>query len=70
MSGTSNLIHFLRTDPGDLGCEQVFVLLDLYVEREHEYGDAAERYPGLAAHLDACGPCSEDNRGLLALLAD
>ena len=27
---------------------------------------AAERYPGVAAHLAACGPCSEDFAGLLA----
>jgi hypothetical protein len=39
----------------------------------HVYGDvvaadiaAAERYPGVAAHLAACGPCSEDFAGLLA----
>jgi hypothetical protein len=27
---------------------------------------AAERYPGIAAHLRACGPCGEDFDGLLA----
>ena len=27
---------------------------------------AAERYPGVAAHLAACGPCSEDFARLLA----
>jgi len=25
-----------------------------------------QRYPGVAAHLAACGPCCEDFRGLLA----
>ena len=30
-------------------------------------GESAEqRYPGLAAHLRACGPCREDFDGLLA----
>jgi anti-sigma factor ChrR (cupin superfamily) len=28
-------------------------------------GDAAGRYPGVAAHLAACPPCGEDFRGLL-----
>jgi hypothetical protein len=27
--------------------------------------DAAERYPGVAVHLAACGPCGEDFAGLL-----
>jgi hypothetical protein len=30
------------------------------------FGDAEERYPGIAAHLRACGPCGEDLEGLLA----
>ncbi len=28
-----------------------------------------ERYPGIAAHLGACGPCGDDFDGLLAALA-
>ena len=27
---------------------------------------AETRYPGIASHLRACGPCSEDFEGLLA----
>ncbi len=68
MNGTSNIKRFLCTDLDDVGCEEVFAMLHLYVERELEHGDAAERYPGVAAHLDACSPCSEDSRGLTALL--
>ena len=68
MSGTSNIQRFLQTAPDDVGCEQAFALLHLYIERELRYGDAAGYYPGIAAHLDACPPCAEDNRGLLALL--
>jgi hypothetical protein len=30
---------------------------------------AGERYPGVAAHLRACGPCGEDYEGLLATIA-
>ncbi len=32
--------------------------------------DAASRYPGIAAHLAACGPCGEDFRGLLAAVTE
>jgi hypothetical protein len=28
----------------------------------------ARRYPGIAAHLAACGPCGEDFDGLLAAI--
>ena len=33
-------------------------------------GSAPERYPGIAAHLRACGPCGQDFDGLLAALRD
>jgi hypothetical protein len=68
VSGTSNIQRFLHTDADDVGCEQVFALVHLYIERELKYGDAAGHYPGIAAHLDACAPCAEDYRGLVALL--
>ena len=41
-------------------------LLHVYVELIAEDAAAARRYPGIAAHLQACGPCSEDFDGLLA----
>jgi hypothetical protein len=44
-------------------------LLHVYVELVlADAGAAAERYPGLEAHLRACGPCSEDFEGLLAAI--
>jgi len=30
--------------------------------------ETEQRYPGLAAHLRACGPCGEDFQGLLAAI--
>jgi hypothetical protein len=33
-------------------------------------GDGEERYPGIAAHLRACGPCGEDFEALLAAVRD
>jgi hypothetical protein len=60
---------FLSTDPLDEGCAAGFEVLDLYVERELAYGDAAMVYPGVAAHLLSCTPCLEVFEGLLAAIA-
>jgi hypothetical protein len=60
----------LKTDPQDAGCAETFELLDRYVERELTNGDAAARYPGIAAHLSSCNPCVDDFQGLLAAIAD
>ena len=45
------------------------------MEMLHVYADlvasgepAEERYPGIAAHLHACGPCGEDFEGLQAAI--
>ena len=42
-------------------------LLHVYVELvlDDASGEVARRYPGVAAHLLACGPCAEDYHGLL-----
>jgi hypothetical protein len=62
------LDEFLRTDPRDAGCEQAMEVLDIYVDVVSADGVAAaeRRFPGVAAHLHACGPCGEDFDGLLA----
>ena len=66
MKGRTALERFLQTDPQDVGCEQAMELLHVYVELVAADAAAGERYPGIAAHLRACGPCSEDFDGLLA----
>jgi hypothetical protein len=69
MTGWAELEKFLQTDPRDVGCEQALHVLHVYVELVLDDGSEAEasrRYPGVAAHLLACGPCAEDYRGLLA----
>jgi hypothetical protein len=70
MSGWQALEDFLRTDPQDVGCGRAMELLHIYVEAVINDGiDATERrYPGIAAHLHACGPCGEDFAGLLAMV--
>ena len=64
MNGWPALDRFLRTDPRDVGCAEATDLLHVYAELAA--ADASERYPGIAAHLRACGPCGEDFDGLLA----
>ena len=66
MNGRSALDRFLRTDPRDVGCDQAMEMLHVYAELVAAGEPAEERYPGIAAHLRACGPCGEDFEGLLA----
>jgi hypothetical protein len=66
MSELDKLERFLRTDPRDVGCDEAMAVLHVYVDLVASGQDAAERYPGVEAHLAACGPCGEDFAGLLA----
>jgi len=65
MSESRKLEEFLRTDPRDVGCDDALAVLHVYVDLVAAGQDAAGRYPGIAAHLAACGPCGEDFTGLL-----
>jgi hypothetical protein len=58
--------RFLSTDRRDVGCDEAVAVLHVYVELLAAGRDAAERYPGVASHLAACGSCGEDAYGLLA----
>ena len=68
MKGWPALDRFLRTDPRDVGCDQAMEMLHVYAELVAAGEPAAERYAGIAAHLQACGPCGEDFEGLLAAI--
>ena len=68
MKHETPLDRFLLTDPKDVGCEEAMEFLHVYVELVAADTAAEERYPGIAAHLKACGPCSEDFTGLLAAI--
>lgn len=71
MSDPMDLDMFLRTDPRDVGCGEAMDLLHVYAELYAADPEAARtRYPGIEAHLRACGPCSTDFEGLLALIAE
>jgi hypothetical protein len=66
MNERETLERFLRTDPRDVGCGEAIAVLHVYVDLVSAGQDAADRYPGVAAHLAACGPCGDDFAGLLA----
>ena len=70
MDGRPELDRFLRTDPRDVGCAQAMEMLHIYAELAAAGGPVEQRYPGIAAHLRACGPCGEDFDGLLAALRE
>ena len=70
MNGLSALADFLRTDPRDVGCARAMEMLHLYAELTAADAPAEQRYPGIAAHLRACGPCGEDFEGILAAVRD
>jgi hypothetical protein len=67
VTGWPELDQFLRTDPRDVGCDQALRILHVYVDLvlSDTEQTAARRYPGVAAHLLACGPCADDYDGLL-----
>jgi hypothetical protein len=70
MNGWPELDRFLRTDPRDVGCAEAMEVLHVYVDLVASDAPAEQRYPGIAAHLHACGPCGEDFEALLAAVRD
>jgi hypothetical protein len=70
MTGWPQLDRFLRTDPRDVGCAETMDLLHVYAELVAAGEPAEQRYPGIVAHLCACGPGGADFEGLLAALRD
>jgi hypothetical protein len=70
MNDWQALDRFLQTDPRDVGCDKAMAMLHVYADLAAEGAPAEERYPGIAAHLRACGPCGEDFEALLAAVRD
>lgn len=63
------LAAFLRTDPRDVSCGEAMEILHVYAELAVvDHGAAEREFPGVAAHLRACGPCAADLAGLMELL--
>jgi hypothetical protein len=53
-----------------VGCAQAMEMLPIYVGLAAAGDPVEESYPGIGAHLRACGPCGEDSEGLLAAPGD
>jgi hypothetical protein len=70
MNAWRTLDRFLRTDPRDVGCDEAMEVLHVYAELTLSGLRPEERYPGVAAHLRACGPCAEDLDALLEAVRD
>ncbi|MFK0158008.1 hypothetical protein ACIQVL_40450 [Streptomyces sp. NPDC090499] len=70
LSVRAALERFLTTDPADVGCAEALRLLHVYADLKAAGGDPGRRWPGVAAHLRACGPCGEDYEGLLAAVLE
>jgi hypothetical protein len=69
-TAAARLRRFLETDPREVGCETAMELLHVVVDLKAAGLAPEERYPGVAAHLRACGPCSDEFEGLLAAVTD
>jgi hypothetical protein len=70
MNDWQALDRFLQTDPRDVGCDKAMAMLHVYADLVAGGAPGEERYPGIAAHLHACGPCGEDFQALLAAVRD
>jgi anti-sigma factor RsiW len=60
--------RLLGSSAPDIGCEQCFELLDIYVDAELAGEDAERRVPGMRAHLDGCPACAEEYDSLRELM--
>jgi hypothetical protein len=64
------LIHMLEnTEDIELTCDEVFAIIDHYVELEARGEDAARILPLVRKHLDNCRDCFEEYESLSQLLA-
>lgn len=60
------LLHMLEnTDEVEISCDEVFELLDQYVELEARGENVAELLPFIKKHLDRCRDCHEEYEALV-----
>jgi hypothetical protein len=52
----------------EIGCDECFEQLDLYVELELAGRDADAALPGFRPHLEGCPACREEHESLRALV--
>lgn len=59
--------RLLGPEGPEIGCDECFDKLDVYVEAELDGRDPDAAVPGLRAHLAGCPACAEEHDSLLAL---
>ena len=68
------LLGFLRVleevPAEELTCDEIFIKLDEYVEREVDQRDAARLMPLIREHLDVCPECCEEYETLLRVIEE
>ena len=57
-----------RTQDVELGCRDVYAVLDQYAEAVAGGADAATLLPMVKQHLDLCSDCCEEYEALLSIL--
>jgi hypothetical protein len=64
------LAQFIGTDAPELGCDECFDLVDVYVDTELRGEDADAAIPGMREHLVGCPACAEEYQSLRDLAAE
>jgi hypothetical protein len=63
------LMHMLElTEEEEFSCDDVYKLLDQYVELVNAGEDAQELIPLIKKHLEICRDCSEEYEALLSIV--
>lgn len=63
------LLHMLSlTEERELGCGEVFELMDYYVELEQAGENVQALLPQVAQHLRICPECAEEYEALRAIM--
>lgn len=62
------LIQLERTQDQELSCDEVYALLDVFVDRVRQGQDAAALMPLVEHHLEMCPDCREELDALLRSL--
>lgn len=57
-----------NTDEVEIGCDEVFKLIDQYVELEAQGENVADLLPFVKKHLDRCRDCHEEYEALVTVL--
>jgi len=71
---TETVLGFLRVlenlEKEEITCDELYIKLDEYVEREVDKKDAAELMPLMREHLDICSDCCEEYEALLHVIEE